>query len=60
MIRFGQMTEDELFVTAEAAPGVRIENKATPIRSSSSSTSAPAIRTPNSCERCRQQLKIEI
>jgi hypothetical protein len=27
MIRFGQMTEDELFVTAEAAKaGVRIEN----------------------------------
>ena len=28
MIRFGQMTEDELFVTADAAnAGVRIENK---------------------------------
>ena len=28
MIRFGQMTEDELFVTADAAKaGVRIENK---------------------------------
>ena len=27
MIRFGEMTEDELFVTAEtAAAGVRIEN----------------------------------
>ena len=28
MIRFGQMTEDEVFVTADAArAGVRIENK---------------------------------
>jgi hypothetical protein len=28
MIRFGEMTEDELFVTAEAArTGVRIENQ---------------------------------
>ena len=28
MIRYGQMTEDELFVTAEAAAsGVRIENR---------------------------------
>ena len=28
MIRFGQMTEDELFVTSEAAQsGVRVENK---------------------------------
>ena len=28
MIRFGQMTEDELFVTADAAAaGVRIENR---------------------------------
>jgi hypothetical protein len=28
MIRFGQMTEDELFVTADAAKaGVRIENQ---------------------------------
>ncbi len=28
MIRFGQMTEDELFVTAEAAAGgIRIENR---------------------------------
>jgi hypothetical protein len=28
MIRFGEMTEDELFVTADAArQGVRIENK---------------------------------
>ncbi len=28
MIRFGQMTEDELFVTADAAKnGVRIENR---------------------------------
>ena len=28
MIRFGQMTEDELFVTSDAAQkGVRVENK---------------------------------
>jgi hypothetical protein len=28
MIRYGQMTEDELFVTAEAAgAGVRVENR---------------------------------
>ena len=41
MIRFGEMTEDELFVTAEAAQaGVRVENMTAASRWSSSSTSA--------------------
>ena len=36
MIRFGAMTEDELFVTADAAQaGVRVENTSDAIRSSS-------------------------